>query len=113
MDLTSTGDAIVSALQVLHAVNETGQDLATLTKGMQKLPQVMINVSVPDPKQTAQSDALNKAIQGKKSLLADRGRILVRPSGTEPLLRVMVEGEEAGEVREIAQELAYVAENDA
>ncbi|MEM7100857.1 MAG: phosphoglucosamine mutase [Pseudomonadota bacterium] len=113
LDLTSTGDAIVAALQVLLAVGDSGKSLAELAAPMKKLPQVMINVSVPDPQQTALSPSLLSAIEAKESDLADRGRILVRPSGTEPLLRVMVEGEDSAAVKEIATELAYVAEHEA
>ena len=111
LDITSTGDAIVSALQALLAVRESNQSLAELAQPMQKFPQVMINVAVEDPQQTAQSGALLKAIAAKEGDLAGTGRVLVRPSGTEPLLRVMVEGQDHAQVREIANDLAYVAEH--
>ena len=92
---------------------DTGRSIAELSEGMTKMPQVMVNVAVVDPAKTAQCDALRKAIGAKEAALANRGRVLVRPSGTEPLLRVMVEGENAEEVRDIANELAYVAEHEA
>ena len=111
LDLTSTGDAIVAALQALVPVVETGRGISELTAGMNKLPQVMINVKVPDPASVVACDALQSAIQKQTDKLADRARILVRPSGTEPLLRVMVEGEDEVEVREVANELALVAES--
>ena len=113
LDLTTTGDAIVSALQALVPVVDTGRSIAELAEGMTKMPQVMVNVAVADPAKTAQGDALRKAIDAKEAALANRGRVLVRPSGTEPLLRVMVEGENAEEVRHIATELAHVAEHEA
>ena len=113
LDLTTTGDAIVSALQALLPAVDTGRSIAELSEGMTKMPQVMVNVAVEDPAKTAQCDALRKAIGAKEAALANRGRVLVRPSGTEPLLRVMVEGENAEEVRDIANELAYVAEHEA
>ena len=113
LDLTTTGDAIVSALQALVPAVDTGRSIAELSEGMTKMPQVMVNVAVVDPAKTAQCDALRKAIGAKEAALANRGRVLVRPSGTEPLLRVMVEGENAEEVRDIANELAYVAEHEA
>jgi phosphoglucosamine mutase len=113
LDLTNTGDAIVSALQALMPMVVQGVELQELVADMTKLPQVMVNVKVPDPGATAQCRALQSAISAKQAHLADRGRILVRPSGTEPLLRVMVEGEDAQEVREIANELAHVAEKQA
>ena len=111
LDLTTTGDAIVAALQALLPAVESGHSIAELASGMSKLPQVMVNVEVPDPAAVARCDELSKAISAKEAALAERGRILVRPSGTEPLLRVMVEGEDAEEVREIANELAYAAES--
>jgi len=109
LDLTTTGDAIVSALQVLVPVVEQQRSLADLAQGMSKLPQVMINVEVPNPKQTATCSELTEAIAQQESELADRGRILVRASGTEPLLRVMVEGEDEAEVGRCATLLAQVA----
>ena len=71
--------------------------------------EVMVNVEVPDPGAVAECAALQQAIADKESDLADRGRILVRASGTEPLLRVMVEGQAATEVQDIAEQLAEVA----
>ena len=111
LDLTSTGDAIVSALQALVPLVDQGKSLSELVSGMTKLPQVMVNVSVDDPAGVNDSPKLADAIAEKQNCLQDRGRILVRPSGTEPLLRVMVEGEDATEVKDIANELAYVAES--
>ena len=113
LDLNSTGDAIVAALQALLPMVEQQCALHELLDGMQKLPQVMVNVEVPNPSATAQCAALQAAISAQEKSLADRGRILVRPSGTEPLLRVMVEGEAAEEVNEIAHELAQVAAQQA
>ncbi len=110
LDLTSTGDAIVAALQVLLAISEQQQGIDQLVNGMSKLPQVMINVEVPNPGKAAKSKALTAAISQQEQVLAESGRILVRPSGTEPLLRVMVEGEDQGQVQQIATELAAVAE---
>jgi phosphoglucosamine mutase len=78
--------------------------------GMSKLPQVMVNVTVDDPKSVAVCNELKKAIEREEAQLGARGRTLVRASGTEPLLRVMVEGEDADEVQEIANRLAIVAE---
>jgi len=113
LDLTNTGDAIVAALQALMPMVIQGVELQELVAEMTKLPQVMVNVKVPDPGATARCGALQAAISAKEAHLAGRGRILVRPSGTEPLLRVMVEGEDDTEVREIANELANVAEQQA
>jgi phosphoglucosamine mutase len=109
-DLNTTGDAIIAALQVLSSMMETGDSLADLMGGMSKLPQVMINVTVDDPKGVAVCEALKQAIEREESQLGNRGRTLVRASGTEPLLRVMVEGEDADEVQQIADRLAIVAQ---
>ena len=113
LDLTTTGDAIVAALQALVPVVESGRNLAELAQGMQKMPQVMINVEVPAPGEVAQCADMQKAIADQTSHLAQRGRILVRASGTEPLLRVMVEGEDRDEVQQVADELASVAQKQA
>lgn len=113
LDLATTGDAIVSSLQALMPMVERGCALDELVDGLTKLPQVMINVQVPNPSQIAQCAELRNAIDAKEKELAQRGRVLVRASGTEPLLRVMVEGEDSGVVREVADELAQVAQSQA
>lgn len=112
-DLNTTGDAIVAALQVLIPMVEQDASLAELMSGMTKLPQVMINVTVDDPKGVAVCSELQKAIASEETKLDGRGRTLVRASGTEPLLRVMVEGEDESEVHEVANRLAEVARSQA
>ena len=111
LDLTTTGDAIVAALQVLYAMVDSDQPLSVLKSGMQKLPQTMLNVAVPSPRQRAAAPDVAAAVAAKSDLLAGRGRILIRPSGTEPVVRVMVEGERPDEVAGIAAELADVVRN--
>jgi phosphoglucosamine mutase len=108
LDLTTTGDAIIAALQVLGAVQDSGQSLKTLAAGMQKMPQVLKNVAVEGPKERAKSTAVLAAVAAKTDALADRGRVLIRPSGTEPVVRVMVEGVDADEVNAVADELVEV-----
>lgn len=108
LDLATTGDAIVSALQVLVPMMEQQRSLAELKQGMTKLPQTMINVRVDDPAGRAQCSAVNEAVEDMGRRLGGRGRVLLRPSGTEPVIRVMVEGEDAGEVGAIAEALADV-----
>jgi len=93
-----TGDGIVAALQVLLPMIQSGRSLADLKAGMNKLPQVMKNVSVPAPKEVAACDEVLAAVRAVESEMGDRGRVLLRPSGTEPVVRVMVEGEDANEV---------------
>jgi phosphoglucosamine mutase len=113
LDLTTTGDAIVAALQALVPAVESGTPLDALRRGMTKLPQRMVNVEVADPQAMARHPALQAAVDAKTAVLCGRGRVLVRPSGTEPVIRVMVEGENSAEVAEIANEIAFVVQSEA
>jgi phosphoglucosamine mutase len=106
LDRTSTGDGIVSALQVLTEMIKTGQRLAELRAGMSKYPQHMINVPVSGRVNLKEHAPIQAAVRGSEERLAGRGRVLLRPSGTEPVVRVMVEGENADEVFREAEELA-------
>ncbi len=108
LDKTTTGDGIVSALQVLAAVVEQGKSLIELRRGMSKLPQHMINVEVADKSAVAHSEQVNAAVQQAEKRLAGRGRVLLRPSGTEPVVRVMAEGEDSSLVQEVTEQLAAV-----
>lgn len=109
-DVTTTGDGIIAALKVLFAAIETGHSLQELKAGVTKFPQVMINVSVNDRTKLDNNSAIEQAVALAEEKLADRGRILLRPSGTEPVVRVMVEGEDSATVTNLAQELAAVVE---
>ncbi|MFP5382991.1 MAG: phosphoglucosamine mutase [Gammaproteobacteria bacterium] len=106
LDRTSTGDGTVSALQVLAAMRRTGRSLAELRSGMRKLPQTMINVPLTARRDVAGQPAMVAAVADAEARLAGRGRVLLRPSGTEPVVRVMVEGEDAALVTELASWLA-------
>ena len=106
--LTTTGDGIVSALQVLIAMVESGRQLAELRNGMRKLPQAMVNVRMKKPGGITGNPLVDDAIRGIEASLNGRGRVVIRPSGTEPVVRVMVEGEDDDEVREQAASLAAV-----
>ena len=106
--LTTTGDGIIAALQVLVAMVDNDQSLAELTSGMVRLPQAVINVGCKDPAAATSCTHVSAAVGDVEGKLAGRGRVLLRPSGTEPVVRVMVEGEDAGEVAEHAQTLAQV-----
>lgn len=106
LNKTTTGDGIIAALQVLAAVVDNGKSLADLKQGMRRYPQVMVNVRTTDSFDVGSSDQVQKAIAEVEGLLADRGRVLLRASGTEPVIRVMVEGDDASEVARLSQQLA-------
>ena len=108
LDRTTTGDGIVSALQVLAAMVKSGSTLYELKAGMKKYPQRMINVPVTGKVELNSTPVVQDAVKSAEQRLAGRGRVLLRPSGTEPLVRVMVEGEDAQQVSEEADQLASV-----
>jgi phosphoglucosamine mutase len=107
LDRTSTGDGIVSALQVLSAMLRSEKSLHDLKAGMSKYPQTLINVSVTG-RVDLERTPIQEAVRAAESQLGDHGRVLLRPSGTEPVVRVMVEGADAGAVERHARELAAV-----
>ena len=107
-DATTTGDGIIAALKVLSSMKETDQSLHQLKKGMDKFPQALINLSLQNPKQVAASERVLDAVSKAEQKLAGNGRILVRASGTEPLLRVMVEARDAKQAVKVANDLADV-----
>ena len=109
-DLATTGDGIVAALQVLVALHSAGVDLATLKAGMVKFPQHMINVRVAGRVDLQGVPGLAEAVVATEAQLGERGRVLLRPSGTEPLVRVMIEGEDAAQVEKLCQKLAASVE---
>jgi phosphoglucosamine mutase len=109
LDRTSTGDGIVSALQVLEVMISKGKELAELTKDVQKLPQTMINVPVNGQVSDLEgSTAINEAVKSVQDQLGKTGRVILRPSGTEPLIRVTLEGMDEAQVNRLAEELAGV-----
>ncbi len=108
LDLTTTGDAMIAALQILSVMRDTGRSLAELTSKLQLLPQHMINVAVPkifDP--MVNTDVMN-AVAAINLQLADQGRVVLRASGTEQLIRVMIEAERRETAVTLAEELASV-----
>ena len=111
-DLTTTGDGVVAALQVLHAMRETSIPLNTLKKAMQKYPQIMVNVPIGTDFNLKKFPLIQKAIDEAEKELKDRGRILLRPSGTEPLVRVMVEAEDSELVNKIVRRVADIVEKE-
>lgn len=108
LDRTSTGDGIVSALVVLELMATSGKSLKELRQGMDKFPQVMINVPVSPlgKKGLNDSQSIQRAVAEVETELNGKGRVILRPSGTEPLVRVMLEGADQSQVESLAQQLA-------
>jgi phosphoglucosamine mutase len=106
---TTTGDGIISALQVLSAMSRTGKTLHELKCGMTKMPQILMNVNINGSSgNILQHPLMQQAIVAAEQQLANCGRLLIRPSGTEPLVRVMVEGEDSNQIKTIAEQLVSV-----
>ena len=106
LDLTSTGDGIVAALQALMLMQDSGKTLHELKQGMAKLPQVMVNVRLAGASASEVVELVRPKVDKRRRALGDDFRVVIRPSGTEPLVRVMVEGEDAADVAALADEFA-------
>ena len=113
LDRTSTGDGIVSALQILEVMVSNDKALAELTSDVQKLPQVMINVPISGEVSDFDSSvAISAAMKSVQEQLGSTGRVILRPSGTEPLIRVTLEGVNETQVYQLAEELAEVVRDE-
>jgi len=108
LDRTTTGDALISALQVLAIMRRTGRTLAELAAAMPRYPQVLENVRITSVIDPDQSELIQAAVSRAENQLAGSGRVVLRASGTEPVIRVMVEGKDEKQVRGLARELARV-----
>ena len=110
LDRTTTGDGIISALQVIAEVAQTGQPLHELVEGVEKCPQILINVSLGNAvaRDVMQLEEVMTAVRDAEADLGDEGRVLLRPSGTEPLIRVMVEGTRGEQVERLSRQIADV-----
>jgi phosphoglucosamine mutase len=106
LDKHTTGDGIVSALQVLEAVRQSGRSLAELTAELVMYPQVLLNVAVPKGFDWKAHQSIKQASKAAEQSLNGKGRVLLRPSGTEPVLRVMVEGEPREAIESAAKSIA-------
>jgi phosphoglucosamine mutase len=111
LDKNTTGDGIISALQVLAAMIDENKPLAELKAGMHKMPQTMVNVRVSQKCDPMANETIQEAVRKVEQELADSGRVLLRASGTEPLIRVMIEGENEEQVSNLANQLADVVRN--
>ncbi len=108
LDHNTTGDGILSALQVLAIIQRSGKKLSELAQVMTSLPQVLVNVRVRKRADLKKINPIKDVIEGVKAELGENGRILVRYSGTEPLLRVMIEGEDQSRINVLAEQVAVV-----
>ncbi len=113
LDRATTGDGIIAALAVLEALAWSGQDLAEARRGLHKLPQVMLNVRAAGAREGLASDEVKRALAEVEQVLQGRGRVVLRASGTEPLVRVTIEGADAMEVQQLAEKLAGIVKSAA
>ena len=109
LDKHSSGDAIIAALQVLYALKQSGQTLAQMGQALPLYPQVLINVTTQQKLDLQQAE-IQTAVKQAEAKLKEAGRVLLRASGTEPKIRVMVEGQDASLVQQLAQDIADVVE---
>jgi phosphoglucosamine mutase len=110
LDHNTTGDGMVSALQVLAIMQRTGRSLSDLASVMTSLPQVLLNVRVDRKAELESVPSVRKSIEKAESALGESGRVLIRYSGTEPLLRIMLEGESEKQILELAHDIATEVE---
>ncbi len=108
LDRTTTGDGLIAALQVLAVMRRTGKALSELVQGMAKYPQTMVNVRTGNGLDPSKSSKIQDAVSQVEAELADSGRVVLRASGTEPVIRIMVEGENENQVIHLAEKLAAV-----
>jgi phosphoglucosamine mutase len=114
LDRSTTGDGLITSLTVLEAAAHFGRSLSKLTERIPEYPQILRNVKVNDRERVMESVEIKEAIEEYENALGDDGRILLRPSGTEPLIRIMLEGKDMDVIRGIAEEIAaMVMRNDA
>jgi phosphoglucosamine mutase len=106
LDRTTTGDGIIAALQIMSEMEGTGKTLHELKSGMQKYPQILVNIRTKKKVNPNTNTDIQRSVQAVEKKLGDTGRVLLRASGTEPLIRVMVEGEQDELVKNYANQLA-------
>jgi len=111
LNMTSTGDGIISALQIIEAMTKNSLNLNELKTDMQKYPQKMINIHVKEQVDLTAFPEIQNAVEEVEHEMGERGRVLLRSSGTEPLVRVMIEGEDENQVVTLVEALADRVEN--
>lgn len=112
LDYATTGDGLLTALQLTQVMMEESKPLSQLTEGMVKYPQLLVNVRVDQKDRLAGNERIEQAIREAELRMGGMGRVLVRPSGTEPLIRVMVEGPEERDLAGLASEIADVIKEE-
>lgn len=112
LEHNTTGDGLLTALQLLKVLKEQGKPISKLAAQMQRLPQVLINVQVKDKKKAMENPYVYQKVEEVKRFLGDRGRVLVRPSGTESLVRVMVEGQDHEQLMRLAQSVVDIIKRE-
>lgn len=112
LDHTTTGDGVISALQVLKRMAEEGKPLSELASAMKTYPQILLNVRVREKKDLGSIPAVTKALKAVEEKLSNRGRAFIRYSGTEPLARITIEGEKEDEISVMASELAELLKKE-
>ncbi|HHY77429.1 MAG TPA: phosphoglucosamine mutase [Clostridiales bacterium] len=112
LDYSTTGDGIITALQLLSVVKKTGNKLSELKSVVKELPQVLVNAKVKNEYKNKymEDEEIKSAIKSIEEEMKDAGRVVIRPSGTEPLVRVMIEGEDGDKIQRMAEELAALIE---
>jgi phosphoglucosamine mutase len=113
LDQTTTGDGLITALQILAVMKRSGRKLSELVAGMPKFPQTMLNVRTEQRLDPDASPQIRQALSAARDELADDGRVVLRASGTEPVIRVMVEGRDEAQIISVAERLAAVVEQAA
>ena len=112
LDYNTTGDGMLTALQLVDTVVQSGKRLSELTSLMRKYPQVLVNVRVADKSGLKDNEEIARAIREAEHKLGENGRVLVRPSGTEPLIRVMAEGPDQKQIESCVREISRVIERE-
>jgi phosphoglucosamine mutase len=110
--ISLAGDGMITTLCLLRAMTEAKQPLAGLTEGFERFPQILINVKVREKQPFAEVAAIKELSQQTEKMLGDKGRLLLRYSGTEPLARVMIEGESQSQIERYAADLAAVIKTE-
>ncbi|WP_232700210.1 phosphoglucosamine mutase [Brevibacillus daliensis] len=112
LDYNTTGDGLLTGLQLLNIIKESGKPLSELKEIMQKFPQLLVNVRVEDKSKLKGNEVIEQAIKEVEESLHGNGRVLVRPSGTEPIVRVMAEGPEEAELEILVEKIVEVVKSE-